>query len=426
MRFFQESKKVNFNTIAGSLAIMFAALFWSIDGLFIRPKFYNLPAELVVFIEHLLGFIVLCPFIYFNWKKIKSLTKKNWGAIFWVSFFGGMLGTIMITKAFFAAMNGETTFATVVILQKLQPFFALLLARLILKERLSKNFYFWTAVAIIASYLVAFAKHGLNISEINWLHNAAFFAFVAAFSFGSSTVFGKRIANHLDYKAVAALRFGITSVLMLILVLAGGAFAQFNTITNLQWRLLGLIVFTSGAGAMFIYYFGLRKVSASAATILELFWPFSSILLDYFFNKNILAPLQIVGVLMLLLAFFRVAALDKISNLNFTAKIIHGKGRGKQLGFLTANLDTTDIDIPHGVYAVQVKINNCEYSGLLHFGFKETFNEPASLEVMIKDISGEIYGEKIEIKIIRKIREIKKFTSAELLAEEVKKEFANL
>ena len=125
----------------GSLAIVLAAFLWSIDGLFIRPSFYSLPATIVVFWEHFLGFILLSPFIFLNWKKIKNLSKKNWGALIWVSLFGGVIGTVMITKAFFAAIDGETSFATVVILQKLQPIFALILARIILKEKLPKNFY---------------------------------------------------------------------------------------------------------------------------------------------------------------------------------------------------------------------------------------------------------------------------------------------
>ncbi|MDP2944404.1 MAG: DMT family transporter, partial [bacterium] len=199
--------------LAGALAIMLAALLWSIDGLFIRPQFYVLPAELVVFLEHLLGFIVLSPFIFIFWPKIKSLSRKSWLALGWISLFGGMIGTIFITKAFFAAMDGDVSFATVVILQKLQPIFALLLARVILRERLDKKFYGWAAVAIVASYFIAFAKTGLDLSSIDWSKSGALFAFIAAFAFGSSTVFGKRVANHLDYKAVAALRFGLTSIL---------------------------------------------------------------------------------------------------------------------------------------------------------------------------------------------------------------------
>jgi len=395
-------------TLIGSFAIALAALLWSIDGLFIRPVFYVLPASLVVFWEHLLGFVVLSPFIILNWRKIKTLSKKNWGALLWISVFGGMIGTIMITKAFFAAIDGETTFATVIILQKLQPVFAILLARLILKEKLPKQFYLWAIIAIIASYFLAFAKSGLNLATIDWLHNAAFFAVVAAFAFGSSTVFGKRIANHLNFKAVAALRFGITTILMLILILITGDFFRVNLITVTHWWLLGLIVLTSGAGAMFIYYFGLRKVSASTATILELFWPFSALILDYVFNHNYLNSVQIIAAIILLICFLRVSALGKL-RVNFRAKVINGQGRGRTWGYPTANLDKTNLDISHGVYTVELEIAGQKYRGLMHFGFKEIFQGPVSLEVLIKDFSGDLYGQEIGVKVIEKIREVKKF-----------------
>lgn len=419
-------KQIKKQFFIGSLAIMLAALLWSIDGLFIRPKFYILPAELVVFWEHLLGFIVLSPFIFLNWKKIKTLTKKNWRAILWISVFGGVIGTIMITKAFFAAMFGEVTFATVIIIQKLQPFFALLLARLVLKEKLSKQFYVWAGVAIIAGYFIAFGKTGLNVFEIDWFHNAAFFALIAAFAFGSSTVFGKRIANHLDYRAVAALRFGVTSILVFILILINGSFFKFDQITSMQWGLLVVIVFTSGAGAMFFYYFGLRRVSASTATILELFWPFSALILDYVFNKNYLNTIQWVAFLVLLIAFYKVISKGRLKNIEFTATVVHGKGRGEELGFHTANLDKIDLDIPHGVYIVEVNVLDKNYSALMHFGFKDLYNEPVTAEVLIKDFSGDLYGQKIKIKTVRKIRDVKKFSSPDILIKEVKKDLESL
>lgn len=411
--------------VVGALAIMLAALFWSLDGLFLRPKFYVLPAELVVFCEHALGFIVLAPFIYLNWRKIKSLSYKSWGAVIWVSLFGGLIGTIMITKAFFAAMDGETTFATVVILQKLQPIFALLLARIVLKEKLPRQFYFWTLLAILASYFIAFAKSGLNILEVDWFRSAASFSFLAAFAFGSSTVFGKRITNHLDYKAVAALRFGVTTLMGLALIMANGAVFKFNQVSLSQWGFLALIVLTSGAGAMFIYYFGLRRVSASAATILELFWPFSALIIDYVFNKSYLTPVQAIAALVLLVAFFKISALDKLKT-TFTAKVVRGEGRGKALGCPTANLDKTDLDIPHGIYLATALVGGREYVGLLHFGFKDVFNEPPSLEIFLKDFSADIYGQVIKVTVGRKLRDVKKFASVALLVAAIKEDLAAL
>jgi len=412
--------------LIGSLAIMLAALFWSIDGLFIRPKFYMLPAELVVMLEHLFGLLLLSPFIFIFWSKIKTLSRKSWLALGWISLFGGLIGTLFITKAFFAAMDGEVTFATVVILQKLQPVFALLLARIILGEKLPKNFYIWAVAAIAASYFIAFSNLGSSFWDIDWLHNGALFALIAAFAFGSSTVFGKRISNHLDYRAVAALRFALTSVLAIIMVLVNSSFPNLRVINFEQWTLLAVIVLTSGAGSMFIYYFGLRRIPASAATILELFWPFSALVLDYIFNHNYLNWLQIISLAVLLVAFYKISVLGRAKKITFSGKVVHGQGRGKLLGYPTANLDNIDLDIAHGVYAVRVIFDKQRYLGLMHFGFKDVFREEVSLEVLIIDFSGDIYGEKLEVEVVEKIRELEKFASPELLVEAIKRDLDSL
>lgn len=394
---------------------MTAALLWSLDGLFLRPQFYNLSAPLLVFWEHFLGLIVLSPFLYIYRKQILTLRRKSWGALFWISIFGGLLGTIMITKAFFAAFAGEASFATVVILQKLQPVFALLMARLILKEKLSKSFYLWAIVAIFASYVLAFAQDGFRLTDFNWQENAALFAFLAAFAFGSSTVFGKRLANHLDYKAVAALRFGLTAVLAFILISLNGDVLLSSDINSSQWSFLLLIVITSGAAALFLYYFGLRRVSASATTLLELFWPFSALILDYIFNANYLNYLQIFALVILLIAFFRISALSKAKPLIFQAKVISGQGKGKSLGYPTANLDKDALDMPHGIYAVRISIQAKEYYGLLHFGFKDLFRPDVSAEILIKDFKDNIYQEEVKVKILEKVREVKHFKNIDEL-----------
>lgn len=108
--------------------------------------------------------------------------------------------------------------------------------------------------------------------------------------------------------------------------------------------------------------------------------------------------------------------------MKFTAKVITGKSRGKRLGFPTANLDKKNLKIQHGVYLVDVEINNKEYIGLLHFGLKKTFCEDVSLELFIKNFNFDIYGKNVKIKIIRRIREVKKFDSAEDLKKQIRED----
>ncbi len=422
----EKTKKLDKKIFIGGLAIMAAALLWSLDGVFIRPKFYTMSASLVVFLEHALGFIFLSPFIIISWYKIRVLRPKDWGAIFWVCIFGGLIGTIMITKAFFAAVHGEVTFATVVLLQKLQPIFALIMARIILKEKLSRHFYLWAAVAIISAYFLAFGKTGLSLSGINLFHHAAWFAVIAAFAFGSSTVFGKRIVNHLDFKVTAALRFGITGIMAFLLILFTKDLFTLNEISSLQWKFLFIIVFSSGAVAMFIYYFGLKKITASAATICELFWPLSAVILDYFINKNILNSIQIIASIVLLLAFYKVVREGKVKTIIFSAKVINGAGRGEKLGLPTINLDKIDLDIDYGVYLVEARVNNKNYMGILHFGRKETFKESSSQELFIKEHISGIAEKHIKIKIIKKTRDIKKFKNINELKIQINKDIKKL
>jgi riboflavin kinase/FMN adenylyltransferase len=211
----------------------------------------------------------------------------------------------------------------------------------------------------------------------------------------------------------------LTSILVFILVLLNGSFLSLGAVSTKQWELLALIVLTSGAGAMFIYYFGLRRVSASTATILEIFWPFSALVLDYVFNHNYFNLIQSLALVILLVAFYKISVLGRVKKISFSGRVIKGSGHGKEVGFPTANLDKIDLDLPHGIYAVRVKLQGRPYLGLMHFGFKDIFEEDVSLEVFIKDFSGDIYGENLEVEVLDKIREVKKISSPALLKETI-------
>jgi len=405
--------------IIGAAAIVVAALLWSLDGVFIRPKLYSLDAGLVVLIVDFLVFLLLSPFIFLSWSKIKSLNPKDWMAIAWVCFFGEALGTLMITKAFFAAMDGQVTFATVVILQKLQPVFALLLARIVLGERLSRRFYYWAGAAVVAAYFLAFGKSGIGLQGIDLFHSAAWFAFVAAFAFGSSTVFGKRIVNHLNFQSTTALRFGIAAALMLPYVLLTRHGLDLSPITASQWQMLLIIIFFTGGASMFIYYFGLKKVTASTSSICELAWPLSAVALDYFLNGNTLNGIQLAAAAVMLACFYGVVY-EGNAKLAFEAKVIPGAGRGKVFGFPTANLDAKGIDLNHGVYLVEIEVEGKPYAGLMHFGFKETFQEKPSLEILIKGLTHDIYGQVAAVRVVKKIRDVKKFANTLDLQKQIK------
>lgn len=289
-----------------AISIIIAAILWSLDWILIRPQFYNFSPISIVFLEHLLWAIVLSPFLILWFKKIKTMKKKDFISLFWVCLFGSLIWSLAITEAFFSAYRWSVTISTIIVLQKLQPMFALFLASFILKEKLSKRFYFWATISIISVYFIAFWDLWMDIFNVNLFKLPAFYAIIAAFGFGSSTVFWKSLVDDLWFQLTTSLRFALTSLLAFIVFLVFWNFIDYQNFTIIHWELMWIIVFTTWAWALFLYYFGLKKIPASAATIFELAWPLSAILFDYIFNGNMMNTVEILFSLILILSFFMI------------------------------------------------------------------------------------------------------------------------
>tara|TARA_B100001142_G_scaffold176594_1_gene176222 strand:- start:698 stop:1600 length:903 start_codon:yes stop_codon:yes gene_type:complete len=278
------------------LSIITAAFLWSIDA-YIRQSLFLLSPLLIITIEHGMGSIIFLPSIIKNWDKIINITKKGWLSILGVSFLGGVLGTYFYTKAL--GYTGYIELSIVVLLQKFQPLFAISLATIILKEKITKRFIILSIIAVIGGYLVTF---GLNPIKL-WNNNnmvAAFYAILAALCWGSSTVLGKYILKNLSFSLVTALRLLLTTVFGIIIIISIKINLLYSAISSQQWQAIFLIVFTTGTLALFIYYYGLKNIPASHATIFELFWPLSAVLIDWIINEKTLSVMQLTGAIMLL------------------------------------------------------------------------------------------------------------------------------
>ena len=108
--------------------------------------------------------------------------------------------------------------------------------------------------------------------------------------------------------------------------------------------------------------------------------------------------------------------------------MVEGKQLGRKMGFPTANIESSDKHkiIPgYGVYAVKVEFDGKTFNGMLNIGTRPTFNKNAdnrSIEVNIFDFSADIYGKKLTLCFVDKIRDEKKFPGIESLIEQLKKD----
>ena len=110
-----------------------------------------------------------------------------------------------------------------------------------------------------------------------------------------------------------------------------------------------------------------------------------------------------------------------------TGTIVHGQAIGKTIGFPTANIQVNSALklIPgNGVYAVDVRVKDSHYFGMLNIGNRPTINENAdrTIEVHILDFSGEIYAEEITVKFIDKLRDEKQFIDLQELQNQLKED----
>ena len=317
------------NVIKGSLAIGLAAIMWGLDGVVLTPSLYNLKVEFVVFILHTLPFILMNFFLYRQYRFLKKFNKKDFLLLFLVALFGGTLGTISIVKALFLVNFHELS--VVVLLQKLQPLFAIGLASVVLKEKLTKKFGLWALIAIAAAYTLAFGFSLPNMNANGHTVLAALYAFLAAFSFGSSTVFGKKILEKYSFKTVTFYRYGLVTIIMFFVILFSGQFNQVQLVTPRNVIFFTIISLTTGSGSLFLFYFGLNNVKAIVSIMMELLYPISTIFFDYLINDSVLSPIQWVSAVILIYAIINLnRSQSRLSASIKQLKIFSGLSRKKE------------------------------------------------------------------------------------------------
>ena len=296
------------NKIAPIFVIIAAAL-WGVDGIVLQPSLYNLPVPLVVFIESSLVAILLLPILIKNFSELKKLNRGDWFAFLGVALFGGALGTMAITKALFYV--NFVNLSIVILIQKLQPVFALSLAALMLKERLPKIFFLWAGLAVFGAYFMTFGVSlpNFNTGDKTWI--AAGLSLIAAISFSSSTVFSKRALANVGFAMGTYLRFLLSAIIMIFIAAPIGDLNSFSMVSSNQWMIFFLIAFTTGGAAIFLYYYGLKKITASVATVCELAFPLTAVVLEYFLHGNILKPIQWIGVAILIFSILQVSGLNR-------------------------------------------------------------------------------------------------------------------
>lgn len=292
----------------GPLFVVIAALLWSADDL-LRRSLYVLPPTTVVFYEHVLGAGVLLFLLPVWIKDLKKMRRKEWIAIIFDTIFAGLLGTIFYTAAL--GKVNYIPFSVVVLLQQLQPIWAILAAVVLLKEKVDKSFIGWAILGLVAAYFVTFPNLTVNLATGTQTIIGGLLALGAGFMWGSSTAISKVVLNRVSSLTTTTLRFYLAPLFALIYLVSFNQLKTLGGITPVQWLTLLGITFSTGMVALFIYNYGLKKTPARIASLCELAWPVSSVVLGYTLFHQTLTWTQLLGAVGILVTIYYVTKSSK-------------------------------------------------------------------------------------------------------------------
>ena len=298
------------NRFTAPFLVFLAAILWATDAPFRVHLTQELASTFIVLGEHLIDVIIVSPILIGSWREIKGLSARSWLAILFIGIFGSALGSIAFTQAFHYVNP-----SVAIVLQKLQPIIAISLAALVLKERLRPRFWLFAVFALFGAYLISFPNlipqvYAGEVFNPNLVGISL--ALLAAVCWGASTVFGKFVLRSADFKVMTALRFATAFVFLLLLNVQQHAFPTFGTFTMTDALFIAIIAVVSGVVSLFIYYRGLQSTQASVATIAELGFPVGAIFVNWLFIPgSALVPTQLLGVVILLFAVWRLALYNR-------------------------------------------------------------------------------------------------------------------
>ncbi len=274
------------------LLVAVAAMLWGTDAIWRTDLLKRLPAPSIVLWEHVV--LVACTgwLLWRDRSRLARLDRGDWLAAIVVGVGASAVATVLFTQAFLAASP-----TTVLLLQKAQPLFAISLAAILLREPLPGRFWPFLPVALVGAYLITFGDTGpiASLAGVGDRPLGGLLALSAAALWGAGTVLGRRLLSKLEFPTVTALRFAIALPALAVLAAVSG-FATPSAPSAPSLLLLALI---PGLLSMLLYYRGLHETPAAVATLCELSFPVTAILLNVLVLGSSVTTNQVVGVALL-------------------------------------------------------------------------------------------------------------------------------
>jgi len=113
-------------------------------------------------------------------------------------------------------------------------------------------------------------------------------------------------------------------------------------------------------------------------------------------------------------------------NYLLTGKVVRGQGLGNKWNYPTINIQIANpykLIPKNGVYIVSAKLRSSKFYGIMNIGFRPTVNgKSRTIEVHLLDFKSDVYGDDIQVCMIQRLRDEKKFPTIDALVTQIKKD----
>lgn len=290
----------------GPWLVGLGAALWGTESAWRIPLNHLFDATIIVWWEHVLILLVFLPLLWGHVGDLRKIDRRTWGFLIFSAFAGSAVGTVFFTLAL---KNGNPTVVNVIL--NVQPIISTLGAFVLFRDRLTKKFFVFAGIAIVAGIFLSvehpeligtsFAQAGLNLGTG--------YALICALFWGLSTVAGRGVMTGMPLRLAATLRVAVGLVCMSAIILAYGkmnsaalwpAAAQAHPGTAIG--ALVLLASISGGIPLLIYFEGLRLTKASTAGYFEMMQTLAAVCITWGFFHAKLYPHQIIAALVLMAA----------------------------------------------------------------------------------------------------------------------------
>jgi len=281
---------------AGVVMIAAGASLWGLDAVLRKPLTDIWSSWTIVLYEHVLLTLAVAPILWLNRERIRRLSPMGWASALVVAWGGSALATLLFTEAFALAFSNPDV---VILLQKTQPLWAIGAAALVLGERPRAELWLLLVPAVISTYLLSFGWMAPGDAFTGGQARPALYALGAAALWGAATAFGRRGLREMTPDTLMALRFSLALPFLAVIAAPKGALTPGGGADAADWLRLPLLALGSGLIAMVLYYRGLRTTPAPVATIAELAFPATALVVNYIWLDATIQGWQWVGFVML-------------------------------------------------------------------------------------------------------------------------------